>query len=225
MLCFMGFYVFAAADLTARFGMGAQAASIAMFLLGAGLALASGFLVGPINDRLPARPILVVVTLLLCAVISLFVLMPTVALALALLLPAGVLHGVGYPTLLSAFSRAAGKDEQGWVMGFSTALFTLAAAIVSFAGGALTAAGPAGTVRVRHSVRACRDPCGARPVAQAASSARPGGDRCHLSGAGPRGSSSVRTASRCLGQSRLFGRPKVAAAARRHLDKPRACRH
>ncbi len=142
MLCFMGFYVFAAADLTARFGMGAQAASIAMFLLGAGLALASGFLVGPINDRLPARPILVVVTLLLCAVISLFVLMPTVALALALLLPAGVLHGVGYPTLLSAFSRAAGKDEQGWVMGFSTALFTLAAAIVSFAGGALTAAGP-----------------------------------------------------------------------------------
>ncbi len=143
MLCFMGFYVFAAADLTARFGMGARAASVAMFLLGAGLALASGLLVGPINDRLPARRILVIVTLLLCAVIAMFVLMPTVALALVLLLPAGALHGIAYPTLLSAFSRAAGRDEQGWVMGFSTALFTLAAAIVSFLGGELTAAGQA----------------------------------------------------------------------------------
>ncbi len=142
MLCFMAFYVFAAADLTARFGYGAQAASIAMFFLGIGLAGASGLLVEPLNVRLSRRTILVVVTLLLCGVIIAFMAVPWGPLALALLLPAGALHGIAYPTILSGYSQAAARDEQGWVMGFSTALFTLAAAIVSFLGGELTAAGP-----------------------------------------------------------------------------------
>lgn len=143
MLCFMGFYVFSAASLTARFGYGTQAASLAMFLLGTGLALASGLLVEPLNARLPPRSLLAWVALLLCGVIAAFVAVPSGPLALALLLPAGVLHGIGYPTLLAAYSRAASAEEQGWVMGFSTAVFTLAAAIVSFLGGELTASSPA----------------------------------------------------------------------------------
>lgn len=143
MLCFMAFYVFAAANLTARFGYGAQAASIGMVLLGAGLALASGALVAPLNARLSQRTIMVLVTVLLCAVITAFLLVASGPLALALLLPAGALHGIGYPTLLGGYAQAADADEQGWVMGFSTALFTLAAAIVSFLGGQLSASGPA----------------------------------------------------------------------------------
>jgi len=144
MLCFMGFYVFAAASLTARFGYGTQAASLAMFLLGTGLALASGLLVEPLNTRMAPRSLLGWVALLLCAVIAAFVAVPSGPMALALLLPAGALHGIGYPTLLAAYSRSASAEEQGWVMGFSTAMFTLAAAIVSFLGGGLTASGPAG---------------------------------------------------------------------------------
>ncbi|WP_231597872.1 MFS transporter [Synechococcus sp. CBW1002] len=143
MLCFMGFYVFAAASLTARFGYGTQAASLAMFLLGTGLALASGLLVEPLNARLSSGALLGWVALLLCAVIAAFVAVPSGPLALALLLPAGALHGIGYPTLLAAYSRSASAEEQGWVMGFSTAVFTLAAASVSFLGGELTASGPA----------------------------------------------------------------------------------
>jgi predicted MFS family arabinose efflux permease len=55
------------------------------------------------------------------------------------MLPSGALHGIGYPTMLTGFSESVSKDEQGWVMGFATSLFTLAAAIVSFFGGQLIA--------------------------------------------------------------------------------------
>ena len=144
MLCLLALYVFASAYLTSRFGYGAQAASIGMCLMGLGLAVSSSVLVGPLNARLSRRTIMLLVTLLFCGVIAAFVLVPSGPLALALLFPAGVLHGIGYPTLLTSFSQAVDRDEQGWVMGFSTAVFTLAAAAVSFLGGDLTAsAGPA----------------------------------------------------------------------------------
>ena len=54
-------------------------------------------------------------------------------------LPSGLLHGIGYPTMLTGFSESVSKEEQGWVMGFAISLFTLAAAIVSFFGGQLIA--------------------------------------------------------------------------------------
>ena len=41
--------------------------------------------------------------------------------------------------MLTGFSESVSKEEQGWVMGFATSLFTLAAAIVSFFGGQLIA--------------------------------------------------------------------------------------
>ena len=45
--------------------------------------------------------------------------------------------------MLTGFSESVSKEEQGWVMGFATSLFTLAAAIVSFLGGQLmTSVGP-----------------------------------------------------------------------------------
>jgi predicted MFS family arabinose efflux permease len=42
---------------------------------------------------------------------------------------------VNYPTMLTLFSNGAGKDEQGWVMGVTVALFTLGAGMVSLFGG------------------------------------------------------------------------------------------
>ena len=41
--------------------------------------------------------------------------------------------------MLTGFSESVSKEEQGWVIGFATSLFTLAAAIVSFFGGQLIA--------------------------------------------------------------------------------------
>lgn len=139
MLCLLALYVFASAYLTARFGYGAQAASLGMFLMGLGLAFSSSLLVDPLNAWLSRRTLMLVIVLLFCLVITGFVLVPSGPIALALLFPAGLLHGIGYPTLLSGFSQAVDRDEQGWVMGFSTAVFTIAAAGISFFGGELTA--------------------------------------------------------------------------------------
>lgn len=55
------------------------------------------------------------------------------------MLPVGILHGIGYPTVLTGFSESVDKDEQGWGMGFATSLFTISAALVSFFGGQLIA--------------------------------------------------------------------------------------
>ena len=50
--------------------------------------------------------------------------------------------------MLTGFFESVSKEEQGWVMGFATSLFTLAAAIVSFFGGQLIASiGPRAAFR------------------------------------------------------------------------------
>ena len=51
--------------------------------------------------------------------------------------------GLAYPTFLGAFSASVGEDEQGWVMGVTTALFTLGAGITSLIGGELMGIDPA----------------------------------------------------------------------------------
>lgn len=45
--------------------------------------------------------------------------------------------GIAYPTALRIFSASVGDDEQGWVMGITVALFTLAAGLTSLLGGEL----------------------------------------------------------------------------------------
>ena len=66
-----------------------------------------------------------------------FLLVPSGPLALAIMLPSVALHGIGYPTILTGFCESVSKEEQGWLMGFVTSLFTLAAAIISFFGSQL----------------------------------------------------------------------------------------
>ena len=110
-----------------------------MFLMGIGLAASSSMLVEPLNIRFSKRMIMFSCTVLFCIFISIFLLISSGPFALAIMLPVGVLHGIGYPTVLTGFSESVDKDEQGWVMGFETSLFTIAAALVSFFGGQLIA--------------------------------------------------------------------------------------
>jgi DHA1 family tetracycline resistance protein-like MFS transporter len=46
-----------------------------------------------------------------------------------------LLFGVSYPTLLGLFSGSVGKEDQGWVMGVTVAVFTLAGGVMSLIGG------------------------------------------------------------------------------------------
>ena len=139
MLCVLGLYVFVSANLSTRFGYGATGSSIGMFLMGIGLAASSSVLVEPLNVRFSKRTIMVTCTFLFCSFIVAFLLIPFGPIALAIMLPVGILHGIGYPTMLTGFSESVSKEEQGWIMGFATSLFTLGAAIVSFFGGQLIA--------------------------------------------------------------------------------------
>ena len=139
MLCVLGLYVFVSANLSTRFGYGATGSSIGMFLMGVGLIASSSVLVEPLNARFSKRAIMASCTVLFCGCVTAFLLVPSGPLALAIMLPSGALHGIGYPTMLTGFSESVSKEEQGWVMGFATSLFTLAAAIVSFFGGQLIA--------------------------------------------------------------------------------------
>ena len=139
MLCVLGLYVFVSANLSTRFGYGATGSSIGMFLMGIGLIASSSLLVEPLNARFSKRTIMASCTVLFCGCVTAFLFVSSGPLALAIMLPSGALHGIGYPTMLTRFSESVSKDEQGWVMGFATSLFTLAAAIVSFFGGQLIA--------------------------------------------------------------------------------------
>ena len=139
MLCILGLYVFVSANLSTRFGYGAIGSSVAMFLMGIGLAASSSVLVEPINVRFSKRTIMFSCTALFCICIAIFLLISSGPLALAIMLPVGILHGIGYPTVLTGFSESVDKDEQGWGMGFATSLFTIGAALVSFFGGQLIA--------------------------------------------------------------------------------------
>ena len=139
MLCVLGLYVFAAANLTLRFEFDTLFTSLAMLLMGIGLAGSSAYLVEPLNNRFSRKNIMTTVTSLFCILICLFIIIPWGSWALGLMLPAGILHGIGYPTMLTAYSKTVTSDEQGWVMGFATSTFTIAASIISFLGGQLSA--------------------------------------------------------------------------------------
>ena len=54
------------------------------------------------------------------------------------MLPAGILDGIGYPTMLTVYSKTVRSGEQGWVMGFATSTFTIAASVISLLRGQLS---------------------------------------------------------------------------------------
>jgi len=139
--CFMtanvSFYIFFDNYLTARFGIGLFGTSMAMMVLGIALATSSSFLVETAQSRFSKRAIVASVAIVMTLSASVFMVTNT---PVVCYLTIGTFYfgfGIAYPTLLGIFSASVGKDEQGWVMGITTAQFTLAAGIISLLGGSL----------------------------------------------------------------------------------------
>jgi len=133
------YYVFMDNYISSRFDIGTFGTSMAMLVLGACLALSSALLVSAVGERFSKRTIVITVIVSIALSAILFVLTPSVAVTYLAILPFGLMFGIGYPTLLSIFSASVDESEQGWVMGVSTALFTLGAGSISLVGGELMA--------------------------------------------------------------------------------------
>jgi predicted MFS family arabinose efflux permease len=139
--CFMvanvTFYIFIDNYLTSAFGYGVIGGSAVMLVIGFALAFSSTFLVKPAQERF-AKTLIIGVTLAVWVAASLAVIGSPVA--LLCFVPVFVFYfcfGVAYPTMLGLFSGAVGDADQGWVMGITTAVFTLAGGIMSLIGGGL----------------------------------------------------------------------------------------
>jgi DHA1 family tetracycline resistance protein-like MFS transporter len=139
--CFMvanvTFYIFIDNYLTSAFGYGVVGGSAVMLVIGFALAFSSTFLVKPAQERFDKTSI-VGVTLAVWAVAALAV--SGSPIAVLCFVPVFVFYfcfGVAYPTVLGLFSGSVGEADQGWVMGITTAVFTLAGGIMSLIGGGL----------------------------------------------------------------------------------------
>jgi DHA1 family tetracycline resistance protein-like MFS transporter len=135
------FYIFMDNYLTSRFKLGLTGTSAAMVVFGATLALASAYLVAPMNRRFSKRVIIVGASVINALGVILFILTPSVWATFLPIIPIGAAFAVGYPTIISLFSASADETEQGWVMGVQIALFAIGSGAVSFIGGELMGEG------------------------------------------------------------------------------------
>jgi predicted MFS family arabinose efflux permease len=132
------FYIFMDNYLTDRFQTSLFGTSMAMLVLGVALASSSTLFVGPAQKRFTKIRIItaMICTMIVCSI--LYVLAPHPLYCYALIFVYYFGFGIAYPTILGIFSASVDDTEQGWIMGITVALFTLAAGITSFLGGELT---------------------------------------------------------------------------------------
>jgi len=137
--CFMfvlnTLFVFMNAYLATRFGFGTLMNAVAMMVFGVCVGIASALLPSFVDRHTTKRRTIVTALAIYIGALLGFVLAPS---GLVALLPVAVFalaFAVGYPTLLSIYSLSVDETEQGWVMGITTALFTLAAGLTSLIGG------------------------------------------------------------------------------------------
>ena len=133
------FYVFMDDYLSRQFGLGTFGTSMAMLLFGAALALSGAALVAPANARFSRAAIVCGAAVAMACAGALFAATDSIVVTFLAIVPFGMAWGIGYPTFLGIYSSSVDASEQGWVMGVSTALFTLSAGLVSLIGGSLTA--------------------------------------------------------------------------------------
>ena len=133
------FYVFMDNYLSSEFQIGLFGTNMAMMVLGAALAVSSTFLVAPALNRFGKLPVITTVTGTMAVSGLLFVLTPIPALCYVFIATFYFGFGIAYPALLGLFSASVSDEEQGWVMGITTAAFTFAAGIFSLIGGLLMA--------------------------------------------------------------------------------------
>ena len=76
MLCVLDLYMFAATNLTLRFEFGTLSTSLAMLLIGLGLARSNAYLVEPLKNRFSRKDIMAVVTYPFGILTCLFIITP-----------------------------------------------------------------------------------------------------------------------------------------------------
>ena len=137
--CFMfflnTFLVFMDSYLTDRFGYGTFMNSMAMMTFGACVAVAGPVLPSILERHTTKRRIVVLGLALFAGAALAFVAVPAGLLTFIPIAVFALAFAVGYPTFLSIYSLSVDETEQGWVMGVTTALFTLGAGLTSLAGG------------------------------------------------------------------------------------------
>ena len=144
--CFMfvlnTFFVFMDDFLATRFGFGTFQTAMAMLAFGLCIGIGSAFL-PPYFDTHAAKQSTVFGALVIFIVALLgFALAPSGAAAFVPIVLIGLALTAGYPTLLAIYSMAVDETKQGWVMGVTTALFTLGAGFTSLIGGEAMALDP-----------------------------------------------------------------------------------
>jgi predicted MFS family arabinose efflux permease len=139
--CFMvanvTFYIFVDNYLTSAFDYGIVGGSVAMLVVGVSLAYSSTFLVAPAQRRFDKQWI-VGFSLAVMVISSIaYVASPFAVLCYVPIFAFYFFFGISYPTLLGIFSGSVSKADQGWVMGVTTAVFTLAGGVMSLIGGGM----------------------------------------------------------------------------------------
>lgn len=131
------FYIFVDNYLTSRFGYGALGGSMVMLTIGVAGAISSTFLVAPVQRRLNKQTILRTNFLVWALCTAAFIASPVAILCFVPVFIFYFVFGVSYPTFLGLYSASVSDEQQGWIMGITTAVFTLVAGIMSLLGGDL----------------------------------------------------------------------------------------
>ncbi|MEZ5863458.1 MAG: MFS transporter [Geminicoccaceae bacterium] len=135
MVANLTFYIFIDNFLTSAFDYGIVGGSAVMLVIGFALAFSSTFLVQPTQARFD-KHLIIALTFGLWAGAALAV--AASPLALLCFVPVFLFYfcfGVAYPTMIGIFSGSVGEADQGWIMGITTAVFTLVGGIMSLIGG------------------------------------------------------------------------------------------
>jgi DHA1 family tetracycline resistance protein-like MFS transporter len=106
-------------------------------VIGIAVAFSGRFLVGPAQQRFDKEWIVAASQAVMVISSIAYIASPIAALCYVPVFVFYLLFGVSYPTLLGLFSSSVSKADQGWVMGVTVAVFTLAGGVMSLIGGGL----------------------------------------------------------------------------------------
>lgn len=135
MLSFIAFYIFFDNALEVWFDYGTTGQSIGMLIMGAAMAVTSTIFLPRILGLGAPRTLIVLVITMEIAAILLFAAFHSPGIAFVCGAVMGVVHAIVFTEFLGLFSGSVEPENQGWVMGVTVALFTMASATASLVGG------------------------------------------------------------------------------------------
>lgn len=134
-LAFNTFYVFISVYLFQKYGFSTLENSIIMLILGLSMALSTRFLVGFVSSLISNQASVVIGLITMCSCTLLYMLTNIPVLAYILAIPFMLAFGLAYTSMLALFSHSVDSKSQGWVMGITSSLITLGAALTSIING------------------------------------------------------------------------------------------